>query len=216
MVSYQNGKIYKLVCGDLIYVGSTCSDLKTRLYYHKLKSNICKSKILFESGEKVEIFLVEKYPCNDRDELKARERYYIEKFGNKINQRIPGRTASEWEKNNKEHIKEYVKNNKELINKRRREYRLKNLDKINQYMRKHREVKRNQNNQPKNKQTENKQTENNIIDFDEWKKKQEINQQLNKQIEINNKLNLQLKKENKELLKALHKTYLELNKYKND
>jgi hypothetical protein len=37
MVNYQNGKIYKIVSGDLIYIGSTCEPtLARRLAKHKI------------------------------------------------------------------------------------------------------------------------------------------------------------------------------------
>jgi hypothetical protein len=122
MVNYQDAKIYKLVGGGLTYYGSTCNELYKRLHQHKIKSNNCKSKLLFDSGDKVEIILVEKYPCNDKIELHKRERYYIEN-NECINKYIPSRTIKEYQKkyyeNNKDNIKDnmndYYKDNKDKI-----------------------------------------------------------------------------------------------------
>jgi predicted GIY-YIG superfamily endonuclease len=77
MVNYKTAKIYKLVSGNLTYYGSTCNELRKRLAQHKASHDSTLRK-LFDSGEEVKIILVEKYPCNDRDELNARLRYYIE------------------------------------------------------------------------------------------------------------------------------------------
>ena len=100
MVNYKNGKIYKLVNDELnlTYYGSTCNELRKRLSGHKTKTNKCKSKIMFESGE-VKIYLVEEFPCNDRLELNQRERYYIEN-NNCVNKNIPTRTPKEYMKDN--------------------------------------------------------------------------------------------------------------------
>lgn len=82
MVNYQEAKIYKLVGGGLTYYGSSCQDLYKRLYDHKHKYKLgiktYSSYKLFETGDKVEIILVEKFPCKDREELLSRERFYIE------------------------------------------------------------------------------------------------------------------------------------------
>ena len=135
MVNYQDGKIYKLVGGGLTYYGSTCNELRIRLHQHKQKNNLCKSKQLFDTGDKVEIILVEKYPCNDKMELHKRERYYIEN-NECINKYIPLRTLIEskknWIENNKdkytEGYKNYYINNKQKY----KVYEEKNKDKIRQ------------------------------------------------------------------------------------
>ena len=130
MVNYQNGKIYKLVGNGLTYYGSTCDELYKRLYNHKNNYNKCKSKLLFDSGDKVEIILVEKFPCNDKIELYQRERYYIENF-ECVNRQIPNRTLKEYRDNNKEKMKDWIENNKEKILEYRIQYNNNNKDKRN-------------------------------------------------------------------------------------
>jgi hypothetical protein len=131
MINYQNAKIYKLVANDLVYYGSTCKELKIRLCQHKSKSKYkCQSKLLFETGKRVEIYLVEKCPCNDKIELLARERYYIEN-NECVNKQLPGRTTKEYYEANKDKIKEYREVNKDKIKEYTKEYYEANKDKIN-------------------------------------------------------------------------------------
>lgn len=112
MPDYQNGKIYKLVGGGLTYYGSTTNELHKRLFQHRVPKAIETKKFtsykLFETGDKVEIILVEKYPCNDKNELTRRERYYIENF-ECVNKAVPQRNDKEYYKDNREKIKKQSK-----------------------------------------------------------------------------------------------------------
>jgi hypothetical protein len=136
MVNYQDAKIYKLVGGGFTYYGSTCSELRYRLYKHKHKNNTCKSKLLFDTGDKVEIILVEKFPCEDKMELHKRERYFIENF-ECVNKCIPNMTRKETKKKyrdkTKDKMKEYYEENRETILKYKKEYRENNKEKIKDY-----------------------------------------------------------------------------------
>jgi len=119
MNKYNNGKIYRIVDntnGD-VYIGSTTKKyLSDRLSEHRCdykrflkgKKNNCRSGDIIKNGD-FNIILIENYPCNSKKELTARERYFIE--NNKcINKVIPGRTN-----------KEYVNDNKDRLNKIRRD-----------------------------------------------------------------------------------------------
>ena len=126
MPDYQKGKIYKIVSPhtDKIYIGSTTQPrLCQRLALHKGefknwqlgKVNRVTSFDLIELGD-VEIILLESYPCNSKDELESRERYWYDL--NKeliINKNRPFIT----EKERKQFFKEYREKNKETI----KEYR---------------------------------------------------------------------------------------------
>ena len=111
MPNYQNGKIYKITSlhTDKCYVGSTTLKyLSSRLGGHKQdlkRGKNVSSKYILEFGN-CKIVLLELYPCNSKDELLARERYYIENF-DCVNKKIPGRTMKEYVEDNKECIKEY-------------------------------------------------------------------------------------------------------------
>tara|TARA_R110000803_G_scaffold27929_2_gene64912 strand:+ start:160 stop:609 length:450 start_codon:yes stop_codon:yes gene_type:complete len=116
MPNYQLGKIYKLTNGTLNYYGSTIRPLKIRLNSHKMLEH--SSKVLFEGDNTVSIELLENYPCDTKQKLLERERWYIEN-NECVNNNIPGRTDKEWRDANKEYQKEYVIKNKEKIKERK-------------------------------------------------------------------------------------------------
>ena len=138
MVNYQNGKVYKIVCNTtgLVYFGSTCEiTLARRLAGHtkdyKRGIKISSTKII-ENGN-YGIFLVETYPCNSRDELNMRERFYIEN-NECVNKVIPIRTEDEKKllekkQNAKYHIENYEKN-KTKLSSYHKDYREKNKEKL--------------------------------------------------------------------------------------
>ena len=82
--------------------------------------------------ENYSIILIENYPCNNKDELQARERHYIELNKNIIvNKVIPLRTPKEYRQDYKEYYQEYSKkynkeyhqNNKDKIKEQQQQYR---------------------------------------------------------------------------------------------
>ena len=86
---YSLGKIYKLVSNmtDDIYIGSCCTPLRQRLFYHKndfkqwkdgKRKNISSSSVLFELGGDVQIILIEDFATDTKDKLLSRERFYID------------------------------------------------------------------------------------------------------------------------------------------
>jgi len=83
MNPYINGKIYQLTAPDgQCYVGSTIQPLKIRLRHHLFFSKQChhrhtSSVQLFQQGD-VNISLIEEFPCEKREDLLWRERYWIE------------------------------------------------------------------------------------------------------------------------------------------
>jgi hypothetical protein len=132
---YVNGKIYRIVCDDLTYYGSTIQPIKKRFCQHKNKFVAwCKcnkpaatsfhdkltSFQLFERGTP-SIFLVEDFPCERKDQLEARERFYIEN-NECVNKIIPGRTHNEWIKDNKERHKQHYTKYNEKNRERKRAY----------------------------------------------------------------------------------------------
>lgn len=91
MPYYIEGKIYKIVndIDDKIYIGSTCNPLHKRFFYHKNKAS--KSGCKFLSHMKLigpphfRIILVERYPCASKNELSAREEYWIKELKPELN-----------------------------------------------------------------------------------------------------------------------------------
>jgi hypothetical protein len=136
-MSYQRGKIYKIVCNTtgLTYYGSTTEPtLARRLSAHKGYYNYWKkgaSKNMITSGKilennNYEIVLVELYPCNSKDELHKRERFYIEN-NECVNKNIPTRTGYEYREEHKHEFREkskkhYEDNREEIKEKSKKLY----------------------------------------------------------------------------------------------
>jgi hypothetical protein len=86
MVNYAESKIYKIVCNvtGLVYIGSTCEPTLAkrltkhvgtyRCYLNNKYHYVTSFKVIENSDYYIE--LIEKYPCNDKDELLQRERHW--------------------------------------------------------------------------------------------------------------------------------------------
>ena len=154
MVNYQLGKIYKIVdnTNGNIYIGSTCEPiLSRRLAQHKSdykkylngKHNFITSFEILKN-ENYEIILVENFPCNNKDELHAKERFYIEN-NECINKVVPNRTNKEWKKQNYqknkqtvlEKNKQYREQNKDKLAEKAKEYREQKQENLKQYFKQH-------------------------------------------------------------------------------
>ena len=137
MPDYQNGKIYKIISHNSdqdIYVGSTTQMLCKRLTGHVTnfkKNGPVSSKNVLRHGN-YQILLIENYPCNTKEELTAREAYYVRQF-NCVNKNVPGRTREEWYEDNKDKIAKYYEDNKDKIAERQKKYYEDNKDKIAKY-----------------------------------------------------------------------------------
>ena len=77
---YSEGKIYKVLVDDKVYIGSTCEDLATRLNRH-LKDR--KSQIYKYRKKKPVIELIIKAPTNDKKSLEKIENAYIQDYAEK-------------------------------------------------------------------------------------------------------------------------------------
>jgi hypothetical protein len=134
MVKYENSKIYKLVCGDLVFVDCTCQDLNTRLAYHNYKYRNGKEKAskLFESGEPVKIELIEEVNCQNKKELKNKVQEYKNTIDciNKLSD-IP------INKDKYHSQKKYYKKHREEILTKNREYQLANKDELKERCKKY-------------------------------------------------------------------------------
>jgi len=133
---YTKAKIYKITSDstDKIYIGSTCNTLSKRIGQHKtdyksfLNNNFHKisSFEIIKLGNAI-ITLIEDYPCDRKEQLHARERYFIEL--NKaicVNKNIPNRTHKQYYEDNKDKKANYNK-----------QYNIDNKDKIANYNKQH-------------------------------------------------------------------------------
>jgi hypothetical protein len=123
MNRYANGKIYMIesASAGLCYYGSTCMALHKRLFHHKssYKKNanvsseyVTSFKILDYEDHK--IVLVEEFPCENKQQLLAREAHYI-RTNECVNKCIPGRTRKQHYDENKEKISEKRKEKKVCV-----------------------------------------------------------------------------------------------------
>ena len=132
-MDYKNGKIYKITSDSTnkIYIGSTCQPLSKRIADHRdsykqfinnKRNRIITCYELIKLGDAI-ITLIEDFPCESKEQLHARERYYIELHKDIcVNKKIPTRTTKEWQVENKESLALYKK-----------QYRIDNKEKIKQY-----------------------------------------------------------------------------------
>ena len=147
MVNYNNGKVYKIVCDTtgLIYVGSTTKKyLSQRLDGHRSKykgwkngNNKYTTSFKVLENDNYTIVLLELVNCNSNDELKARERFYIQSLVC-VNKVIPTRTPIEYRVANKETIaekqKEWREANKDQLGEQQKEYYKANKEQITEKM----------------------------------------------------------------------------------
>jgi hypothetical protein len=137
MPDYSQAKIYCIKSSQTseVYYGSTCKSLAKRFTVHKsdYKTNITSKKILQYTDAYIE--LVEEFPCNNKQELCIRERFYIEN-NPCVNLRIPGRTR-------KENQTLYSNKNKEARKAYNKAYYETNKDNIRAYQEIYREANKN-------------------------------------------------------------------------
>jgi predicted GIY-YIG superfamily endonuclease len=122
MVNYQNGVIYKLVPKNVnvneIYIGST-TNFNRRKNQHKSccmvendKSHNLKVYQTIRSNGGFtawEMIMIELYPCENKRELEARERYWKEQMLDSCGMRMPSTVAVCIDVNNPETIREWRK-----------------------------------------------------------------------------------------------------------
>ena len=165
MPDYQQSKIYKIISPhtDKIYIGSTtkqylaCRKSGHKAHYKMWKAGntkqYCSSYELYDLGD-VEFILLELYKCNSKDELSARERYWIEQnINNVLNKNKPIASKEELKQSKKEYDiknkeakkiyrKQWYEDNKDKIRECHKEYYIKNKDKIMEFRKQQKEIKK--------------------------------------------------------------------------
>ena len=148
-IDYSKTLIYKLVHKDdleneNVYVGSTtdfrrrksqhksnCNNVDSDSHYFKVYQNIREN----DGWDEWVMLEIEKFPCTDKREACARERYWCEYYRSKLNTQLPGRTHNQWYKEYYQTHKEEIKTQKKKYNEenpeKRKEYRQNNAENIN-------------------------------------------------------------------------------------
>jgi hypothetical protein len=156
-IDYAKTIIYKLVHKDdlndeNIYTGHT-TDFICRKNRHKHSCNTPtndqyntkKYKYIRENGGWDEWLMIEieKYPCKDKYEARARERVIQAEMKAKLNDNIPGRTNKEWKIDNHDKIleqgKQYHQSNRDKIAEHHKKYYQNNRDKLLEYHKQYRQ-----------------------------------------------------------------------------
>lgn len=146
-MDYKNGKVYRLICNitGLQYIGSTTQDLSKRKYLHKTNYNtwlnnkhsyVTSYEIV--SGGEYDIFLVENYPCSSKEQLRSRERYWIENTIN-VNKNKPIQTEEELNEYRKKYREEHKVQIKEYLVKYRQEHKEEHKEYQKNYREDHKE-----------------------------------------------------------------------------
>jgi len=84
MPDYEDGKIYQIanIVDDRVYIGSTTGPLNRRLVEHRSSAKTFRRASYTQldkiGWDNVYIELLEAYPCKSKEELCAREQYYID------------------------------------------------------------------------------------------------------------------------------------------
>lgn len=147
-INYANTIIYKLVCNDLdikdCYVGHTTGFTK-RKALHKHNSNENSKNSHFKVYKKIRehggwdnwsMIEIEKFPCKDRNEACAQERYWLEKLNANLNSQIPNRSKKEYRQENKAQLsadgKKYYQENREPLLEYGKKYKLSNKVRLTQ------------------------------------------------------------------------------------
>jgi len=144
MTKYSKGKVYEIRQNDVddsseCYVGSTCRELNVRLINHRSCANKLINieqntdnnigmrlyHLMNEHGhEQFYITSLEEYPCDNSDQLRAREEYWRKKLNAQWNMKRCFRSKED----RKEQKKETYYRHKEKINQRKRQNRLEETD----------------------------------------------------------------------------------------
>jgi group I intron endonuclease len=138
---YKKGVIYCIRNhnNDKLYIGSSCDSIQKRMYQHKIacydknrRQNLELYKDMREYGfNNYYIEEVEKCPCNDNNELRRRENYYIRLYKTNTQGYNNNYAIIDTEREEEYRIiqKQKYENNKQDILKKMKDYSKKNNDK---------------------------------------------------------------------------------------
>jgi len=161
-IDYSKTIIYKLCCNDTgvtqIYVGSTTDWTRRKSNHKRICNNETHKYYNFKNYQFIranggwdnwKMIQIEAYPCNNKREAEARERYWYEILGAQLNSQCPFITPEEkkecqkkYDLKNKEkkaeRDKQYYLANKEKLAEQKRQYNLANKKQLKEYQRQYR------------------------------------------------------------------------------
>lgn len=140
MSDYSKGKIYLIYIPGLEeygYVGSTIVPINERLSIHKCSAKSegkykFASCVLFTDDNQVCIKELEAYPCENKQQLLEREKYWLSQYPEAVNKNPPILTEEERLKRSREISLRCYHNNKEHNIERNRQYKEEHKDELSQ------------------------------------------------------------------------------------
>jgi group I intron endonuclease len=134
---YHKGKIYKIVndINDDIYLGSTVKQLSNRMGGHRSKAKQFPERKIYITMNEIgiahfKIILVESYKCETKDELRAREDYYINLLKPALNMIMAFRTEDQLKEYKQGYQQDYQEMNKDILIEQRKLYRKEHKESI--------------------------------------------------------------------------------------
>jgi hypothetical protein len=140
-MNYENSQIYCIrnKIDNLIYIGSTCQPLYKRFHQHKIASKN-KSFKLYQHFKDIGIDnfyieLIESFPCENKNELRAREQYYCRDYNTFTNGLNKNCAIMDYDikEYHREYNKDYYINNVDKFKEYNQKYYEKNIDKCKEY-----------------------------------------------------------------------------------
>ena len=122
-----------------------CEHKKRCLNPNNKKHHLKVYKYIRENGgwDNFIMLEIEKYPCNDGNEARARENYWYNELKSKLNTQVPSRTLKQYFQDNREKLlennKQYYQDNRDEYLEYQKQYRQDNLEKMKQYYQDNRE-----------------------------------------------------------------------------
>ena len=143
VIDYSKTVIYKIVCNDLnvkdVYVGHTTGFTKRKTTHksHCLNPNDSKHnlkvyKMIRENGDwnNWSMIEIEKFPCNNENEARARERHWYEELQATMNTQCPTLDLEKKKINGSMSCKKYYELHKDDLIKYHKQYRKIHKDKL--------------------------------------------------------------------------------------
>jgi predicted RNA-binding Zn-ribbon protein involved in translation (DUF1610 family) len=154
MVNYRNTKIYYIRVGGRKYYGHTAQPyLKMRENDHKVRLRANNTRPLYvamrEANMNVDDIVcvwVENYPCNNKDEARAREQWWFDRNDDAVNARKAYVSEEEKKEQKQDYNQAYYYANHDKMLEKNHAYQEANRDELNRKKREKRAENREENN----------------------------------------------------------------------
>ncbi len=137
-MNYATGKIYKVINDQTndIYIGSTCQPLYKRMSSHRNCASKHPERKIYKLMNEIgnshfNVILIENFPTDSKDKLRAREQYHIDLHKPSLNAIGAVFNDAQHKLYQKNFDKQYRLDNKEWIKQRNAQYHADNYELLN-------------------------------------------------------------------------------------